>query len=632
MRRVLHGCQTACYNCNDSEANTEEPLKLKVCSWAEEEVGGMHEGPKVGLDYGFLGRPANSTASPRTAASSVASSPAASRTSSPALSPRRTSPESEQQLRVVTKTVSKLALASRPRLYEPGALTPIYTASATGSSNGAQPKKLHIHDLYEFDPEPLGRGSYGEVVGATHRRTKARRAIKVVTKAGLRHYVRDVDVFVRREVDILRRLDHPNVVRLYEAYEDAETIYIVLEVCDGGDLLERVTVACERMPEHVAARLMVQMLCAVQHLGLRGIVHRDLKPENFLFSRREPEGEPLPPSAAPLKLIDFGLSRRMAAEGAKSMTPKIGTTEYMAPEAFLGRIDPGLADRTDVWSLGVVLHVIFIGHFPSPMISEVAMDEYLALPCWSHISRDGRALMGQLLQKDPRKRPTVTMVLRHRWLANCAGISPQSAEVSRCLHNVIRLHDKGMDLRRIALAYAAREVEDGSCHRLRETFQALTIVCEGALTKVALERVSLYLQTDLRCVAEELVRNFVVVDMDGSGSIDWTEFVAIALGGSLLVGENLHVGALPPLQQDTCWRSFDILSQGSGCISQKSLEDIFQPQDACGMNALASRSESPALKSSACRTGSVADLTQLVREVDIRGVGRSSFLSLLQGR
>merc|ERR1719223_1054245 len=119
------------------------------------------------------------------------------------------------------------------------------------SSSAATP--LTLEDLYILDPSPLGRGSYGEVTAATHHRTGARRAVKAVRKAGLQRYVGDVGGFVRREIDILRRLDHPNIVKLYEAFEDADGMYLVLELLDGGDLLERVTASKERLPEREIA-------------------------------------------------------------------------------------------------------------------------------------------------------------------------------------------------------------------------------------------------------------------------------------------------------------------------------------------------------------------------------------------
>ena len=209
----------------------------------------------------------------------------------------------------------------------------------------------------------------------------------VITKSMLKRYVKDVDTFIRREVEILRYLDHANIIRMYESFEDSAKVHLVLELCEGGDLLERIIAERERLPEPEMAELVIQILCSIQHLSLKGIVHRDLKPENFLFTKREPEREPLPPSVAPMKLIDFGLSRRLSSRASVTFTPKIGTTEYMAPEVFCGgAIDVALADRMDMWSVGVIMHVIFVGHFPSPRLSSMGVDYYLSLPEWSGVS------------------------------------------------------------------------------------------------------------------------------------------------------------------------------------------------------------------------------------------------------
>jgi len=546
----------------------------------------------VGLDYGFLGRLTTG-----------------------------------QQANGTLSTRSSASEHPTP-LYEPGSLVPVRNLGRDKRGTNGQ----RITDVYVLDEAPFGRGSYGEVTGATHRRTRARRAVKSVAKAGLRKYVKDVSGFVRREVDILRRLDHPNIVRCYEAFEDDHIIYIVLEVCDGGDLLERVTVAKDRMSEDVAAALLRQMLSAVQHLYLRGIVHRDLKPENFLFARREPENEPNPPMSAPIKLIDFGLSRRLSFEAGARITPKIGTTEYMAPEAFAGRVKPVLADRTDVWSLGVVLHVIFIGHFPSPRLAELTTEEYLALPCWKRISALGRDLLGQMLRYDPNQRPTVTMALSHPWLATSGGMSPEADRLARTLPHAFGAFARAVDLRRLALTAAAREVDESGLLLLREVFHKVELACEGALTRPALEKAATSLKGHVSLVASELARCFDAMDADGSGNIDWTEIVAAALGTSFTSRASRSQPVL--CSDDMCWRSFDLLSQGTGSVTGASLGQLLLSSDEHQTEPSGGTGGSldVAGLSGSNRPLNSIDLHRIVREADAGGaVGRSRFFTLIQG-
>lgn len=543
-------CHRACSQCGGTTDLVAPPGKLKLCSWVEEEVHQPGNDPMIGVDYGVLGMGTTSASTAATATSSGA----------------------------------------RP-LYDSGSLVLVRGVGEDGRSTGPGPPVLFA-DVYAMDPKPLGRGSYGEVTGATHRRTRARRAVKTVGKAGLKRS------FVRREVDILRRLDHPNIVRLYEAIEDESTIYLVLELCEGGDLLERVAVARERLPEREAAVLLSQMLGAVQHLYLRGIVHRDLKPENFLFTRREPEREPHPPEVAPVKLIDFGLSRRLGFEVGMRMTPKIGTTEYMAPEAFAGRVNAVLADRTDMWSIGVILHVIFIGHFPSPRLAEQSTEEYLSLPWWSRVSPTGRDLLGQLLRQDPAQRPTVTAALKHPWLA--AASKWNTLEMATGIPAAVRAVSSMSDLRRLALIAAAREIDDRDACGVRKLFQTLELECDGALTRSALERVA-WLPGPVGATATELAHAFDTIDSDGSQTIDWTELLACALGAVADGGAKLDGGdeaeespsqrstgsptgrprpsrELLFLREEACWRAFDLLSLGTGMVTGVTLSQLLDSQ------------------------------------------------------
>jgi len=605
--------QRACSSCGNNEG-TGVHGRSKLCNWQEDEVTTQAGDSMIGLDYGFLGGWAPSSAS--------TGCPPAPR---PLLRP----------------------------LFEPGSLVALRGGDAAlDNGDGGATAASSIASVYTLDAEPLGRGSYGEVTGATHNATGARRAVKSVGKAGLKRYVSNVTGFVRREVDILRRLDHPNVVRLYEAFEDESMIYLVLEVCEGGDLLERVAVTRERLPEREAAVLLAQMLGAVQHLYLRGVVHRDIKPENFLFTRREPGREPLPPEAAPVKLIDFGLSRRLSFEAGMRMTPKIGTTEYMAPEAFAGRVSAALADRADMWSIGVVLHVIFIGHFPSPRLQEQTTEEYLTHPCWSRLSPHGKNLLAQLLRYEPAQRPTVTVALKHPWLAIASRTSADTMLV-HTMPGAVRSYASSIGLRRLALAAAAREVDDQDLGQVRALFQSLELECDGALTRPALERAA-WLQGAAGMTAAELSRAFDFIDIDGSGTIDWTELVAVALGACTLKAAGSDDGAtstnwlksvasdegvdggratttasgLPTLRQDACWRAFDLLSQGNGAVSGVALGQLFAPQEvgawlACGGRSGGGTGGSTdgSIDPSSVDTQAprVAEYDRLVREVDASG-------------
>jgi len=563
---------------------------------------------------------------------------------------------------------------ARQSLFPPGGLAPIRVVGherlehgSTANRSASSDAKQLLADTYALDEQSLGRGSYGEVFGATHLNTGARRAVKSVGKAGLRRYVKDVSAFVRREVDILRKLDHPNVVRLFEAFEDDQYVHLVLELCEGGDLLERVAAAKERLPERDAAMLTSQILAAIQHMHRRGVVHRDIKPENFLFSRREPQREPRPPQLAPLKLIDFGLSRRLGIETGQRVTPKIGTTEYMAPEALAGNVNAQQASLSDLWSVGVVLHVIFSGHFPSPKLKDISTEEYMAAPCWSRISASGRDMLAQLLRQDPRDRPSATIALQHPWLMSTAFGS--SSEPVYGLPAAIRTFCAAPLLRRLALLAIAREADDLDVCSLRKEFLLLEVACKGALTRQSIEAAARSLKGTAAVVAGELSRLFDSIDIDVSGAVDWTEMLASALSTAECISPayrensrsspepmsarsaspwsprtghgtssprpnaqnagNVRGAGMPELRVDACWRAFDLLSQGSGSISSEALVRLFTPSETSSNGGMPKRA-APAGPS---RDSCALEFNRIICEIEPSGkVSYGGFMRLVEGK
>lgn len=156
-------------------------------------------------------------------------------------------------------------------------------------------KKSNITDYYTFEGDKLGAGTYGVVRKAIHKITKQKRAVKIITKAS----IKNIDKFMI-EVDILRKVDHPNIVRFYEWCEDDKNYYLVMELCTGGELFDRI-VGVGHFSEKMAANIMHQVLSSLSYCHHMKICHRDLKPENFIYENSSQESS--------LKLIDFGLSK-----------------------------------------------------------------------------------------------------------------------------------------------------------------------------------------------------------------------------------------------------------------------------------------------------------------------------------
>lgn len=262
--------------------------------------------------------------------------------------------------------------------------------------------------------EKLGKGSYGSVYLATHRRTKDNRAIKVMNVENVTsYYLRKLHT----EISVLKSIDHPNIIKIDEVFFGRHSVYLVTNLCKGGELFELLSSGKSQgfvFREDRGSALMLDMLRAVHYLHSIGIVHRDLKLENFMFEEKS--------SASTLILIDFGLSRRF--EVGEKMNQRVGSCYYTAPEILKGEYDY----RCDVWSLGVLCYMILSGS--PPFFGKTVEDVYSATlrhePIFpdnkfKHISASGIDFIRRLLVKNPDERMTTTEALNHPFIRNEAN-------------------------------------------------------------------------------------------------------------------------------------------------------------------------------------------------------------------
>lgn len=205
---------------------------------------------------------------------------------------------------------------------------------------------------YDFDDKPIGEGSFGTVYKAKEKSTNIVRAIKQIINENITNY----DGFMT-ELSALKTLDHPNVVKLFEVYQDKTCVFLVLEYLDGGELFDYITDR-DHLTEADAAKFFDQMMSSIIYCHKNCICHRDLKPDNFMLASKDQD--------APLKLIDFGLSRsfyKFHREGKAEiirMETRVGTSLYMAPEVLL----KSYSSACDTWSLGVILYIMLSGYPP----------------------------------------------------------------------------------------------------------------------------------------------------------------------------------------------------------------------------------------------------------------------------
>lgn len=245
----------------------------------------------------------------------------------------------------------------------------------------------------------LGKGSFGVVRRIRRKGTGDIFALKTMQKIEV--IEGDLIDQVEREIQVQRTLKHENVLRLYKHFEDAESVYLLLEYCAKGELYQLLrTRRGRRFPEDVAQHYFMQTARGLQYLHSRNIVHRDLKPENLLVNHDDV-----------LKIADFG----WCAVSDNMRTTFCGTLDYLAPEMVQGQ---GHNHTLDLWSLGVLLYEMVVGRPPfqstdhSQLISKILS---LDIKCPAFIPLEVQELVKALLQKDPAERLALDLVLRSRW-------------------------------------------------------------------------------------------------------------------------------------------------------------------------------------------------------------------------
>ncbi|XP_053552805.1 serine/threonine-protein kinase MARK2-like [Bombina bombina] len=258
----------------------------------------------------------------------------------------------------------------------------------------------------------LGKGGYAEVKLAKHNKTGREVAIKIIKKQQM-DSVHIQKLF--QEVKIMKRLDHPHIIKLYKVIDTRTTLYLVLEYASGGDLFHYL-VEHGRIKEDKARVLFHQLLEATNHCHQKCIVHRDIKPENILF---DSEGN--------IKLSDFGLSDTFTQ--GKMMNKFPGTATHIPPEFYQHK--EYIGPEVDIWALGVVLYQMVTCSLPfySPKLAtlrELILQGHYEVP--SYVSIECKTLLSKLLVKDPNLRRLIEPIKKDRWISVGPQVDPETTD------------------------------------------------------------------------------------------------------------------------------------------------------------------------------------------------------------
>ncbi|KAJ0966954.1 hypothetical protein J5N97_023871 [Dioscorea zingiberensis] len=362
----------------------------------------------------------------------------------------------------------------------------------------------------------LGHGQFGYTFVATDKANGDRVAVKRIDKNKMVLPIAVEDV--KREVKILQALKgHENVVNFHNAFEDDSYVYIVMELCEGGELLDRILAKKDsRYSEKDAAIVVRQMLKVAAECHLHGLVHRDMKPENFLFKSTKED--------SPLKATDFGLSDFI--KPGKKFHDIVGSAYYVAPEVLKRKSGP----ESDVWSIGVITYILLCGRRPfwdrteDGIFKEVLKNkpDFRRKP-WPSISDSAKDFVQKLLVKDPRTRLTAAQALSHPWVREGGNASEIPIDIS-VLSN-IREFVKYSRFKQFALRALATTLDEGELANLRDQFNAIDVDRNGS---ISLEEMRHALAKDIPWkVKEPLILEILqAIDSNTDGLVDFHEFVA----------------------------------------------------------------------------------------------------------
>ncbi|OEH75482.1 calmodulin-domain protein kinase [Cyclospora cayetanensis] len=417
----------------------------------------------------------------------------------------------------------------------------------------------------------LGKGSFGEVILCKDKVTGQEYAVKVISKRQVKQKT-DKELLLK-EVELLKKLDHPNIMKLYEFFEDKGYFYLVTEVYTGGELFDEI-ISRKRFSEVDAARIIRQVLSGITYMHKNKVVHRDLKPENLLLENKRKD--------ANIRIIDFGLSTHF--ESTKKMKDKIGTAYYIAPEVLHGTYD----EKCDVWSTGVILYILLSGKANRAGKEErwgegegrsclssgfidvsglFALSPYKPLK-WKKVSEPAKDLIRKMLAYVPTMRISARDALEHEWLkktdADTDSIDVPSLE-STILN--IRQFQGTQKLAAAAMLYMGSKLTTNEeTVELNKIFQKMDKngdeLMEGyvELMKLKGEDVSALDQSAIEYEVDQVLE---AVDFDKNGFIEYSEFVTVAMDRKTLLSRQ---------RLERAFGMFD--ADGSGKISSSELATV----------------------------------------------------------
>ena len=413
----------------------------------------------------------------------------------------------------------------------------------------------------------LGEGGYGKVVSAKNKKSGEIRAIKILSKNKFNS--KNLERF-KREIKVLKTIDHPNIIKLYEIYETEKHLYLVMEKCDGGELIEDLKIRLQTgnmYTEKEVAIIMRQIISAIEYCHQKKICHRDLKAENVLFlnakeleikGKKSKKLNIIDEIKNPIKIIDFGLSQIINPD----IQSRVGSLLYIPPEV----LDGHYTEKCDIWSAGVLLYLLLSGRFPfegteqKKILKKIKRKKFSFTEQFDDVSSEVKELIKHMIAPE-EKRYSASQVLADPWFQK-VNIENKELKNIKFDPSLIKGYSKANQLKKLVLLFIASRIGDKEINDLKESFKAFDKDNDG---QISLEEFKKGLKqlpnVDLR--DEKIVKYFNSIDTNKSGKIDYTEFIAATLNKK------------DYLQKEKLYEAFSMLDKNNkGKISKEEIKGI----------------------------------------------------------
>lgn len=427
-----------------------------------------------------------------------------------------------------------------------------------------------LDELYsiDFENDMIEEGSKSVVYKCIFKETGEERCVKIVEKSSWND---DINASIRKEIELLKKMDHPNIVRVFGTFEDQKFYYIVMDLCKGGELRDLI-VRGTGMTEFYVAVLVKTILTAINYCFDRHqVVHLGIKPENIMLESHR--------STEQLKLIDFGNS--IIAPKVEKTDRLIGAAAYLSPESLKYH---NYSHKTDIWAIGVMAYFGLSGCMPFEADTdeevlqlilnskeEIVNKDLFKEDAWAAISDDAIDFVSQLLGFEPFKRPSASDALQHPWIervtkAQVEVLKKRDIYQAQVCFEEMFCFSAPNKLQQAALTYIASQcLSRFDKDPLERIYQAMDLGHKGKVSREDFKTAyAQYMGEDEKELRKgELRELFENVDLVGSGTIEYSEFLIASLTKDvLLTDDNIQ----------KAFKKFDV--DGDGKISESDLKQV----------------------------------------------------------